>query len=108
MDAPVPGKREADERVPIDATDARLFSTPLPMSGAQIGSDSKGGAGLGRTMGQYIDASLTWEDLVWLRENTHLPIVLKGVQTAEDALLAVEFGVDGIVVSNHGGRGVDT
>ncbi|PYI11216.1 L-lactate dehydrogenase [Aspergillus sclerotiicarbonarius CBS 121057] len=106
VDAPVAGKREADERVPLDATDARFF-TPLPMSGAQIGSDDKG-AGLGRTMGQYIDASLTWEDLRWLRSNTHLPIVLKGVQTAEDAVLAVEAGVDGIVVSNHGGRGLDT
>ncbi|RAK95676.1 cytochrome b2 [Aspergillus ibericus CBS 121593] len=106
VDAPVAGKREADERVPLDTTDRRFF-TPLPMSGAQIGSDGKG-AGLGRTMGQYIDASLTWEDLRWLRRNTHLPIVLKGVQTAEDAVLAVEAGVEGIVVSNHGGRGVDT
>ncbi|PWY68975.1 cytochrome b2, partial [Aspergillus sclerotioniger CBS 115572] len=106
IDAPVPGKREADERVPLSPSDIQ-FSTRLPMSGAQISSDAKG-SGLGRSMGEYIDASLTWEDLRWLRDNTHLPIVLKGVQTAEDALLAVRAGVDGIVVSNHGGRGLDT
>ncbi|HEU0303148.1 MAG TPA: alpha-hydroxy-acid oxidizing protein [Gaiellaceae bacterium] len=51
--------------------------------------------------------ALTWEDLAWLRELTELPLLVKGVLTAEDALLAMEAGVDGIVVSNHGGRQVD-
>lgn len=51
--------------------------------------------------------SLTWESLAWLRSQTSLPIVLKGILTAEDALLAVEHGVNGIVVSNHGGRQLD-
>jgi len=55
-----------------------------------------------------VDASLTWESLVWLRSLTSLPIVLKGILTAEDALLAVQHGVDGIVVSNHGGRQLDS
>ncbi|GMF67890.1 unnamed protein product [Aspergillus oryzae] len=77
------------------------------MTGAQGVGDAKGSA-LGRTMGRYIDASFTWEDLKWLRRSTSLPIVLKGIQTAEDALMATEHGVDGIVVSNHGGRSVDT
>ncbi|PYH67703.1 L-lactate dehydrogenase [Aspergillus vadensis CBS 113365] len=107
VDAPVAGKREADERVPLDPHDIR-FRTPLPMSGACIGGNDEKGGGLGRSMGQYIDAGFTWEDLVWLKENTFLPIVLKGVQTAEDAVLAVEYGVDGVVVSNHGGRSLDT
>ncbi|GKZ49396.1 hypothetical protein AbraIFM66951_001802 [Aspergillus brasiliensis] len=107
VDAPVAGKREADERVPLDPHDSR-FRTPLPMSGACIGGNDEKGGGLGRSMGQYIDAGFTWEDLKWLKENTVLPIVLKGVQTVEDAVLAVEFGVDGIVVSNHGGRSLDT
>ncbi|GCB20389.1 cytochrome b2, mitochondrial [Aspergillus awamori] len=107
VDAPVAGKREADERVPLDPHDIR-FRTPLPMSGACIGGNDEKGGGLGRSMGQYIDAGFTWEDLAWLKENTFLPIVLKGVQTAEDAILAMEYGVDGIVVSNHGGRSLDT
>ncbi|HZR45000.1 MAG TPA: alpha-hydroxy acid oxidase [Ktedonobacteraceae bacterium] len=49
----------------------------------------------------------TWETVDWLRSITKLPIVLKGLLTAEDALLAVEHGVEGIVVSNHGGRQLD-
>jgi lactate 2-monooxygenase len=50
---------------------------------------------------------LTWADLHWLREQTALPLLVKGVLTAEDAQRAVTAGVDGIVVSNHGGRQVD-
>ena len=52
-------------------------------------------------------SSLTWDDLARLRERTSLPIVLKGLQDPRDAALALEHGVDGIVVSNHGGRQVD-
>jgi isopentenyl diphosphate isomerase/L-lactate dehydrogenase-like FMN-dependent dehydrogenase len=50
----------------------------------------------------------TWETITWLRSLTTLPILLKGILTAEDALLAVEHGVAGIVVSNHGGRQLDS
>ncbi len=49
----------------------------------------------------------TWATVDWLRSITKLPILLKGILTAEDALLAVERGVDGIIVSNHGGRQLD-
>jgi lactate 2-monooxygenase len=55
----------------------------------------------------FPNLGLTWEELAWLREQTSLPLLVKGVLTAEDARLAVEHGVDGIVVSNHGGRQVD-
>ena len=55
----------------------------------------------------YSRPSLTWKDLAFLRERTTLPIVLKGVLHPEDAAKAVEHGMDGIVVSNHGGRQVD-
>jgi lactate 2-monooxygenase len=51
--------------------------------------------------------SLSWEDLVWLKEHTSLPIVLKGILHEDDAKLAVEKGFDGIIVSNHGGRQLD-
>jgi lactate 2-monooxygenase len=56
---------------------------------------------------QFSNPAVTWEDLAFLRECTGLPIVLKGIQSAEDALLAVEHGIEGIIVSNHGGRQVD-
>ncbi|GCE05575.1 alpha-hydroxy acid oxidase [Dictyobacter aurantiacus] len=49
----------------------------------------------------------TWETVDWLRTITHLPIILKGILTPEDALLALQHGVSGIVVSNHGGRQLD-
>jgi L-lactate dehydrogenase (cytochrome)/lactate 2-monooxygenase len=52
-------------------------------------------------------STLTWRDLEYLRARTSLPILLKGVQDPRDAALALEHGVDGIVVSNHGGRQVD-
>jgi|SRR5579859_260211 len=52
--------------------------------------------------------TLTWDSLAWLRSITSLPIILKGILTGEDARLAVEHGVDGIVVTNHGGRQLDT
>lgn len=50
---------------------------------------------------------LTWDDVDWMRRITRTPIVLKGIMTAEDAALAVEHGVDAVIVSNHGGRQVD-
>ena len=51
---------------------------------------------------------LTWKELDWLRSHTKLPLVLKGVRTAEDARKSVESGVDGILVSTHGGRRFDS
>ena len=55
----------------------------------------------------YSRPSLSWDDLSFLRERTRLPILLKGILHPDDARQAVEVGVDGIVVSNHGGRQVD-
>ncbi|KAI9049239.1 hypothetical protein LZ554_007086 [Drepanopeziza brunnea f. sp. 'monogermtubi'] len=101
VDAPVPGKREEDERVKADE------SLSTPMSGAKAKNDSKGGS-LGRIMGAYIDASLSWKDIPWLRSCTSLPIVLKGVQTHMDVQKAAEMGIGGVLLSNHGGRSLDT
>jgi isopentenyl diphosphate isomerase/L-lactate dehydrogenase-like FMN-dependent dehydrogenase len=55
----------------------------------------------------FPNLGLAWNDLDWLREQTSLPILVKGVLTAADAREALRHGVDGIVVSNHGGRQVD-
>lgn len=51
--------------------------------------------------------SLTWEELPFLRHQTQLPILLKGILHPEDAKRAIEYGMDGVIVSNHGGRQVD-
>ena len=64
-------------------------------------------AAIGQWAWQFANPSVTWEDLAWLRECTELPIVLKGIVHPDDARLAVEHGVEGVLVSNHGGRQVD-
>jgi L-lactate dehydrogenase (cytochrome) len=104
VDAPVIGKREADERIKLDG-DTGISS---PMTGVSARNDKKGGA-LGRVMGGFIDPTTVWDDIAWIRECAPgLPVVLKGVQTAADAVRAMEAGVDGILLSNHGGRSLDT
>ena len=65
------------------------------------------GAATGHFLGVQANPALTWDDLAWLRERTSLPILIKGIQHADDAREAARRGVDGIVVSNHGGRQVD-
>ena len=101
VDAPVPGKREADEKA------AQAVQVQSAISGGSSSKDKKG-SGFGRLMAQYIDKALTWEDLTWIREAANgVPIVLKGVQTAEDVKLAMEYGADGVMLSNHGGRSLD-
>jgi lactate 2-monooxygenase len=64
-------------------------------------------AAVRKVMAVYSRPSLTWDDFAWLRGRTRLPIVVKGILHPDDASLAVEHGLDGIVVSNHGGRQVD-
>jgi 4-hydroxymandelate oxidase len=100
VDLPVLGVRERDVRTgyTIDVPSA------IPSFGA-----------LGREepvsmveVGQMIDASLTWEDIERFAASSGLPVLVKGVLTAEDARLAVEHGAAGVVVSNHGGRQLDT
>jgi lactate 2-monooxygenase len=66
-----------------------------------------GVAAVRKVMEIYSRPSLTWADFAWLRKRTTLPIVLKGILHPDDARLAVEHGLDAIVVSNHGGRQVD-
>ena len=64
-------------------------------------------AAVGQFVGVFSNPTVTWDDLAWLREQTSLPIVLKGVLHPDDAREAAARGVDGVVVSNHGGRQVD-
>lgn len=64
-------------------------------------------AAVRRFVATYSRPSLTWDNLAWLREQTPLPILLKGIVHGDDAQLAIAHGMDGIIVSNHGGRQVD-
>ncbi|ETN45257.1 uncharacterized protein HMPREF1541_09088 [Cyphellophora europaea CBS 101466] len=102
VDLPVISKREADERAKFDA------STMNVKAGGMSATADRKGAGLARLNSSFIDSSLSWDDIAWLNRITKLPLVLKGIQRWEDAKLAQEHGLQGIVLSNHGGRAADT
>jgi 4-hydroxymandelate oxidase len=105
-DTPTIGRRERDVRnrftLPRGVT-IRNFEALRPDDPARWDSVSSFAAYIHR----QFDATLTWESVAWLRSLTTLPIVIKGVLTAEDALRAVDAGARAIVVSNHGGRQLD-
>jgi isopentenyl diphosphate isomerase/L-lactate dehydrogenase-like FMN-dependent dehydrogenase len=98
VDAPYLGVRERDLRLGFEVP-AEL---PLPYV---KGLDPK----LAMTLAQQFEMtpSLTWRDLEWIASESQMPVVLKGLLTREDALLAVEHGAAGVLVSNHGGRQLD-
>ncbi|KAI2613884.1 FMN-dependent dehydrogenase-domain-containing protein [Hypoxylon fragiforme] len=106
LDAPVPGKRELDER--------QSFKSAVKVASGVKGADEPsrpGGGGVGQQLFWGTASDLTWKTaLAWLKQHTDLPIVLKGVQTHEDALLAARHApqVKAIILSNHGGRALDT
>ncbi|WP_028813708.1 alpha-hydroxy acid oxidase [Streptomyces flavidovirens] len=107
VDAPRVAHRPRDARngfaVPAGIRAANM--DPSVMSTSHGGT--AGESAIARHSKEQFDPSITWEDLAWLRERTSLPLVLKGVLAREDAELAVKYGVDGLVVSNHGGRQLD-
>jgi 4-hydroxymandelate oxidase len=98
VDLPAAGRRERDVRAAFELPAGLPFpNLPEPLAG----EDFHG------ALGEVVDPGLTWRDLQWLRSACSLPLLLKGVLTAEDALLSVEHGADGVIVSNHGGRQLD-
>ena len=99
VDLPETGPRERDHRSGFKLpTDLPMPNLPRALVGVDYFHD---------TLGAIVDTSITWRDLEWLRAECPLPLVLKGILTAEDATLACEHGAAGIVVSNHGGRQLD-
>jgi lactate 2-monooxygenase len=86
---------------------AQFFSDPVFRSQLDAPPEEDVLGASVRALAIFSNLGLTWDDLDWLRGRTELPILVKGVLTAEDARIALERGVDGIVVSNHGGRQVD-
>ncbi|POS88433.1 putative mitochondrial cytochrome protein, partial [Erysiphe pulchra] len=94
VDAPQLGRRERDMR--------SKFTDAKPK--IQLDSLIDISQGASRAISSFIDPSLSWKDIPWFRSITKMPIVLKGVQCIEDVLRAIEAGVQGVVLSNHGGR----
>jgi len=86
---------------------AQFFSDPVFRASLDEPPEDDVLTASARALSVFSNLGLTWADLAWLRRRTDLPILVKGVLTAEDARIALEHGVDGIVVSNHGGRQVD-
>jgi lactate 2-monooxygenase len=86
---------------------AQFFSDPLFRSRLERPPEDDVLAAAGAMLATFPNLGLKWDDLAWLRDQTELPVLVKGVLTAEDALLARDQGVDGVIVSNHGGRQVD-
>lgn len=86
---------------------ANYFQDPVFREGLEKTPEEDQGAATGHFLGVQANPSLTWDDLTRLRKMTSLPIVVKGIQHVDDAREAAHRGLDGIVVSNHGGRQVD-
>ncbi|KAH9749475.1 hypothetical protein WN944_012545 [Citrus x changshan-huyou] len=105
VDTPRLGRREADIK--------NRFVLPPHLTlknyeGLYIGKmDKTDDSGLASYVANQIDRSLNWKDVKWLQTITSLPILVKGVLTAEDASLAIQYGAAGIIVSNHGARQLD-
>lgn len=100
VDAPQLGRREKDMRSKFSDTGSNVQS--------QGGGSVDRSQGAARAISSFIDPSLSWKDIPWFKSITKMPIILKGVQSVDDVLRAVEVGADGVVLSNHGGRQLDT
>jgi len=106
VDVPVLGRRERDSRngfrLPVGMSMVNLTPyTPVAMG------DTDDVSALAQFVNKLWDPTLTWDAIDWLCSITRLPVVAKGVLTAEDGRHAVDHGVRGVIVSNHGGRQLD-
>ncbi|MEX2584398.1 MAG: alpha-hydroxy acid oxidase [Gemmatimonadota bacterium] len=106
VDAQIWGVRERDVR--------NNFQLPPGLRMVNLANSGKSefpeveGSGLAAYVNTMFDQSLSWSDLEWLCSLTKLPVLIKGVVRGDDAALAMEYGAAGVVVSNHGGRQLDT
>ncbi|KAI5829299.1 hypothetical protein K523DRAFT_274784 [Schizophyllum commune Tattone D] len=98
VDAPQLGRREKDMRMKFDAEDPKVVTEGEKVDRSQ---------GAARAISTFIDPGLSWADIPWFKSITKMPLILKGVQCWEDALMAYDAGLAGVVLSNHGGRQLD-
>ena len=106
VDAPMLGKRERDQRNEFTLPPGLHPANLTNISGLDI-PQAPGESGLLTYFAQQINPAVTWKDLEWLQSLSPLPLVVKGILRADDAVRAVEYGAQAIVVSNHGGRQLD-
>lgn len=106
VDAPLLGRRERDVKNRF-ALPADLGIENLHAAGYARLPPASADSGLAAYVADLLDPSLTWDAIAWLRSITRLPVLVKGIVRADDAVRAVEHGASGIVVSNHGGRQLD-
>lgn len=104
VDTPILGRREADIK--------NRFCLPPHLalknfSHLNLDMEEKEDSGLAAYVASQVDRSLNWKDVQWLQSITSLPVILKGVNTAEDTKLAIQNGAAAIIVSNHGARQLD-
>ncbi|HEV8410965.1 MAG TPA: alpha-hydroxy acid oxidase [Gemmatimonadaceae bacterium] len=111
VDSPLLGRRERDARngfhVSSDFTVPNLTGDPRAALAAAAAHGGDGSA-LAKFVESHWDSSISWRDVEWLRSVTQLPILIKGIVRGDDAALAMEHGASGVIVSNHGGRQLDT
>jgi len=107
VDAPVFGKREPDIRNRFQLPEGIQIENAAP-AGYGGFPENRDGSGLTAYVNSLIDPSIGWNDLEWLVSATSLPVVVKGVVRGDDAARCVDHGAAAVVVSNHGGRQLDT
>jgi 4-hydroxymandelate oxidase len=107
VDAPMLGPRERDVRNRFTLPEGLAVKNLLGSGQGKLGRDFAG-SGLAAYVSDYLDPGMSWRDVEWLRGITALPLLIKGVVRADDARRVVEAGARGVIVSNHGGRQLDT
>ncbi|MEM9492242.1 MAG: alpha-hydroxy acid oxidase [Myxococcota bacterium] len=107
VDAPLLGRRERDVPNQFSLPEGLSIANMLP-AGLDTLPDGATDSGLAAYFATLLDPSLTWSDIDWLRSITSLPIAIKGIVRGDDAARAVAHGAEAIIVSNHGGRQLDT
>ena len=111
VDSPLLGRRERDVRnafhVSGDFTVPNLTGDPRAALAAADAHAGEGSA-LANFVTTHWDSSISWRDVEWLRSITRLPVLVKGIVRGDDARLALDHGATGVIVSNHGGRQLDT
>ncbi|KAK9060536.1 hypothetical protein SSX86_021240 [Deinandra increscens subsp. villosa] len=109
VDTPKLGRREADIKNKMIAPQLKNFEglVSTEVDDASEITICFEGSNLEAFASRIFDPSLSWKDIAWLKSITKLPVLIKGVLTREDAIKAMEVGVEGIIVSNHGARQLD-
>ncbi len=107
VDSPLLGRRERDVRNKFNLPAGLVCKNFIGNYLEQLPGGSPD-SGLAAYISSLYDTSLSWKDLLWFKSITKLPVLVKGILRGDDAARAIEYGADGIIVSNHGGRQLDT